>query len=141
MDPAKIDWPSLGVDLVAESTGLFTNAEDAQAHSRVSEEGHHSAPAKGEDITICLGVNDNSYDPANITSFPTRLAQRIVLPLLRKSLTTLSASSGLMTRFIHTRTIKLRPSASRSSPARAAVLSASSTVYRRRKSHWAGADA
>jgi glyceraldehyde 3-phosphate dehydrogenase len=62
-DPAKIDWPSLGVELVVESTGLFTNAEDAKKHLRGSvKKVIISAPAKGEDITICMGVNDKNYD-------------------------------------------------------------------------------
>jgi glyceraldehyde 3-phosphate dehydrogenase (phosphorylating) len=62
-DPAKIDWPSLNVDLVVESTGLFTNAEEARKHLRGSvKKVIISAPAKGEDITICMGVNDKSYD-------------------------------------------------------------------------------
>jgi glyceraldehyde 3-phosphate dehydrogenase len=62
-DPGKIDWPSLGVQLVVESTGLFTNADDARKHLRGSvKKVIISAPAKGEDITICLGVNDKSYD-------------------------------------------------------------------------------
>ena len=57
-DPAKIDWPSLGVDVVVESTGLFTNAEDAKKHLRDSvKKVIISAPAKNEDITICMGVN------------------------------------------------------------------------------------
>src|SRR5215813_3613220 len=64
-DPAKIDWPSLGVEVVVESTGLFTNAEDAKKHLRGSvKKVIISAPAKNEDITICLGVNEKSYDPA-----------------------------------------------------------------------------
>src|SRR5215467_3065292 len=64
-DPAKIDWPSFGVDLVVESTGLFTNAEDAHKHIRGPvKKVIISAPAKGEDITVCLGVNDGSYNPA-----------------------------------------------------------------------------
>jgi glyceraldehyde 3-phosphate dehydrogenase len=64
-DPAKIDWPSLGVDLVVESTGHFTNAEDAKKHLRGSvRKVIISAPAKNEDITICIGVNDKSYDAA-----------------------------------------------------------------------------
>ena len=64
-DPAKIDWPSLGIELVVESTGLFTNAEDARKHMRGSvKKVVISAPAKGEDITICMGVNDKSYDPS-----------------------------------------------------------------------------
>jgi len=62
-DPAKIDWPSLGVEVVVESTGLFTNAEDAKKHLRGSvKKVIISAPAKGEDITICIGVNDKNYD-------------------------------------------------------------------------------
>jgi glyceraldehyde 3-phosphate dehydrogenase len=64
-DPAKIDWSSLGVSLVVESTGLFTNAEDARKHLRGSvKKVIISAPAKNEDITICMGVNDSSYDPS-----------------------------------------------------------------------------
>ncbi len=64
-DPAKIDWPSLGIELVVESTGLFTNAEDAKKHMRGGvRKVIISAPAKGEDITICVGVNDKSYDSA-----------------------------------------------------------------------------
>ena len=64
-DPGKIDWPSLGVQVVVESTGLFTNADDARKHLRGPvKKVIISAPAKGEDITICLGVNDKSYDPS-----------------------------------------------------------------------------
>lgn len=64
-DPEKIDWPRLGVDLVVESTGLFTKAEDARKHLRGPvKKVVISAPAKNEDITICLGVNEKSYDPA-----------------------------------------------------------------------------
>jgi len=64
-DPGKIDWPSFGVEVVVESTGLFTNADDARKHMRGSvRKVIISAPAKNEDITICLGVNDKSYDPA-----------------------------------------------------------------------------
>jgi glyceraldehyde 3-phosphate dehydrogenase len=63
-DPAKIDWPSVNADLVVESTGFFTNAEDAKKHMRGSvKKVIISAPAKNEDITICIGVNDSNYDP------------------------------------------------------------------------------
>jgi len=63
-DPAKIDWPSLGVDLVVESTGLFTDAVDAKKHLRGPvKKVIISAPAKNEDITVCMGVNHTSYDP------------------------------------------------------------------------------
>ena len=64
-DPAQIDWPSLGVEIVVESTGRFTDAADAKKHLRGSvKKVIISAPAKNEDITIVLGVNDGAYDPA-----------------------------------------------------------------------------
>jgi glyceraldehyde 3-phosphate dehydrogenase len=64
-DPSKIDWPSLGAQVVLESTGLFTAAADAARHLRDSvKKVIITAPAKGEDITIVLGVNETSYDPA-----------------------------------------------------------------------------
>ncbi len=64
-DPGDIDWSSLGAQVVVESTGLFTKAEDAKRHLKGSiKKVIISAPAKGEDITIVLGVNDKAYDPA-----------------------------------------------------------------------------
>jgi glyceraldehyde 3-phosphate dehydrogenase (phosphorylating) len=64
-DPAEIDWSSLGAQIVVESTGLFTKAEDAKKHLRGSvKKVIISAPAKNEDITLVLGVNDDKYDPA-----------------------------------------------------------------------------
>jgi glyceraldehyde 3-phosphate dehydrogenase len=64
-DPAEIDWPSLGVQVVVESTGRFTEAVDAKKHLRGSvKKVIISAPAKGEDLTVVLGVNDKVYDPA-----------------------------------------------------------------------------
>jgi glyceraldehyde 3-phosphate dehydrogenase len=63
-DPAAIDWPSLGVEIVLECTGLFTDATKAAAHKRGSvKKVVISAPAKNEDVTIVLGVNDAMYDP------------------------------------------------------------------------------
>ena len=64
-DPAKLPWAALGVDVAIESTGLFTDAAKAKAHldagaTRVII----SAPAKGEDVTVVLGVNEGDYDPA-----------------------------------------------------------------------------
>ncbi|HYZ83872.1 MAG TPA: type I glyceraldehyde-3-phosphate dehydrogenase [Bryobacteraceae bacterium] len=65
-DPAEIDWPSLGVDVVVESTGKFTKAADARKHLRGSvKKVIISAPATDEDITIVLGVNEDKYDPSN----------------------------------------------------------------------------
>ena len=63
--PRKIPWKSHSVDVVIESTGLFTNAEDAAGHMRAGvQKVVISAPAKGEDVTIVLGVNETDYDPA-----------------------------------------------------------------------------
>jgi glyceraldehyde 3-phosphate dehydrogenase len=63
-DPAQIPWGDLGVQLVIESTGLFTDASKAAAHIKGgAKKVIISAPAKGEDITIVLGVNENMYDP------------------------------------------------------------------------------
>ena len=64
-DPAALPWGALGVDIVLESTGIFTDAEKARAHLTAgAKKVVISAPAKGEDITIVLGVNDGKYDPA-----------------------------------------------------------------------------
>jgi glyceraldehyde 3-phosphate dehydrogenase len=64
-DPGQIPWGDLGVELVIESTGLFTDAEKAAAHLRGgAKKVIISAPAKGEDLTMVLGVNDDMYDPA-----------------------------------------------------------------------------
>lgn len=64
-DPAEIDWPSLGAQIVVESTGLFTDAVQARKHLRGTvKKVIISAPAKNEDITVVLGVNDDKYDPA-----------------------------------------------------------------------------
>ncbi|HEY3524438.1 MAG TPA: type I glyceraldehyde-3-phosphate dehydrogenase [Candidatus Limnocylindrales bacterium] len=63
-DPAALPWRDLGVDVVLESTGLFTDAAKARAHIDAgARKVIISAPAKGEDITIVLGVNEDRYDP------------------------------------------------------------------------------
>jgi glyceraldehyde 3-phosphate dehydrogenase len=70
-DPAAINWESVGAQVVIESTGKFTDAEQAKKHLRGPvKKVIISAPAKNEDITIVLGVNENNYDPAkhNIVS-------------------------------------------------------------------------
>lgn len=65
-DPSAIDWESVGAEVVIESTGRFTNAEDAKKHLRGTvKKVIISAPAKNEDITIVLGVNEEMYDAAN----------------------------------------------------------------------------
>ena len=64
-DPAQIPWANLGIEIVIESTGLFTDAEKAAAHLQGgAKKVIISAPAKGEDLTMVLGVNENMYDPA-----------------------------------------------------------------------------
>src|SRR5437667_1673611 len=64
-DPSAIDWESVGAQIVIESTGRFTKAEDARKHLRgMVKKVIISAPAKNEDITIVLGVNEDKYNPA-----------------------------------------------------------------------------
>ncbi len=64
-NPGEIPWGDLGVEIVIESVGIFTDADKAGAHIRGgAKKVIISAPAKGEDLTIVLGVNDNMYDPA-----------------------------------------------------------------------------
>ena len=65
-DPSALPWGDLGVDIVVESTGIFTNAAKAKAHiDGGAKKVIISAPASNEDITIVLGVNDDQYDPAS----------------------------------------------------------------------------
>ena len=65
-DPAQLPWKELNVDVVVESTGFYTDAEKAKAHITAgAKKVIISAPAKNEDKTIVLGVNENEYDPAN----------------------------------------------------------------------------
>jgi glyceraldehyde 3-phosphate dehydrogenase len=64
-DPAELPWKELGAQVVIESTGLFTDREKANTHIEAgAEKVIISAPAKGEDLTVVLGVNDDRYDPA-----------------------------------------------------------------------------
>ncbi len=65
-NPADLPWGTLGVDIVIESTGFFTDAEKAKAHLDAgAKKVIISAPASGEDVTVVMGVNHNDYDPAN----------------------------------------------------------------------------
>jgi len=73
-DPGNLPWADLGVDIVVESTGIFTTAKSDPEKGKIGADAHIlrggakkviiSAPAKGEDVTIVLGVNEDSYDPA-----------------------------------------------------------------------------
>ena len=65
-DPAALPWKEMGVDIVLESTGRFTSAPDARKHIEAgARKVIISAPAKGEDITIVMGINSDKYDPAS----------------------------------------------------------------------------
>src|SRR5215212_8636520 len=65
-DPAKLPWADLGCDVVLESTGRFTDVKDARKHIEAgAKKVIISAPAKGEDITIVMGVNNEKYDAAS----------------------------------------------------------------------------
>ena len=64
-DPGNLPWGKLGVDVVIESTGFFTSGDKASGHIKgVAKKVIISAPAKGEDITLVMGVNENQYDPS-----------------------------------------------------------------------------
>ena len=65
-DPANLPWGELGVDIVIESTGRFTKADDAKKHiAGGAKKVLISAPATGDDVTVVMGVNEGDYDPAN----------------------------------------------------------------------------
>ena len=67
-DPAALPWGEVGADIVIESTGIFTDATKAKAHlDGGAKKVIISAPAKNEDITVVMGVNDDQYDPAQHT--------------------------------------------------------------------------
>ena len=67
-DPAELDWPSVGAEIVVESTGLFTTGADARKHIRGPvKKVIISAPATDPDFTVVLGVNDKAYDPPSTT--------------------------------------------------------------------------
>jgi glyceraldehyde 3-phosphate dehydrogenase len=98
-DPAEIDWSGLGVDVVVESTGRFTDANDAKKHLRGSvKKVIISAPAKNEDVTIVLGVNDKMYDPAkhNIISNAS-CTTNCLAPLVKVLNDTFGIEKGTMT--------------------------------------------
>jgi glyceraldehyde 3-phosphate dehydrogenase len=98
-DPAGLPWRDLGVDLVIESTGRFTTAADAGKHLQAgARKVIISAPAKGEDITIVMGVNDGAYDPArhHIISNAS-CTTNCVAPLAKVLLDNFGIVKGLMT--------------------------------------------
>jgi glyceraldehyde 3-phosphate dehydrogenase len=98
-DPAALPWAELGVDVVIESTGRFTTAADARQHIDAgAKKVIISAPAKGEDITIVMGVNDDSYDPAthHVISNAS-CTTNCVAPMAKVLLDSFGIVKGLMT--------------------------------------------
>jgi glyceraldehyde 3-phosphate dehydrogenase len=98
-DPGKLPWGDLCADIVIESTGLFTDAAKAKVHAdNGAKKVIISAPAKGEDITIVLGVNDDKYDPANHTIISNASCTTNCLAPMAKVLNeTVGIEKGLMT--------------------------------------------
>ena len=93
-DPAKLDWASVGADIVIESTGFFTDATKAKAHvDGGAKKVIISAPASNEDITIVMGVNDDKYDPALHTVISNASCTTNCRPPWPRRSTTASASS------------------------------------------------
>ena len=98
-DPAKIPWGDLGVQLVIESTGFFTNAQQAGGHLEGgAKKVIISAPAKGDDLTVVMGVNEHKYDPAQHTVVSNAsCTTNCVAPLVKVLNDTFGISHALMT--------------------------------------------
>jgi glyceraldehyde 3-phosphate dehydrogenase len=98
-DPAKLPWGDLGVDVVIESTGLFTTGPAARAHIEAgAKKVIISAPAKEEDITIVMGVNDDKYDPdAHTIISNASCTTNCVAPMAKVLLDSFGIVKGLMT--------------------------------------------
>jgi glyceraldehyde 3-phosphate dehydrogenase len=98
-DPAALPWKELGVDVVVESTGIFTNREGASKHLEAgAQKVIISAPATDPDITIVMGVNDDRYDPAehNIISNASCTTNSVV-PMAKVLMDSFGIDHGLMT--------------------------------------------
>jgi glyceraldehyde 3-phosphate dehydrogenase len=98
-DPAKLDWTSVGAQVVIESTGHFTDAAKAKAHLQGTvKKVIISAPASNEDLTIVLGVNEDKYDPAKHHVISNASCTTNCLAPLAKVLNdTFGIASGIMT--------------------------------------------
>ncbi|MGH7497154.1 MAG: type I glyceraldehyde-3-phosphate dehydrogenase [bacterium] len=99
-DPAQLKWKAHGIDIVVESTGRFTNKEDAVKHitSGGAKKVIISAPAKGQDLTVVIGVNDEMYDPAkhHVISNAS-CTTNCLTPVAKVILETFGIRNGLMT--------------------------------------------
>ncbi|MGW5717942.1 type I glyceraldehyde-3-phosphate dehydrogenase [Amycolatopsis sp. NPDC003865] len=97
-DPANLPWGDLGVDVVLESTGFFTNADAAKAHiAGGAKKVIISAPAKGEDLTIVLGVNDDKYDGSQVIISNASCTTNCLGPLAKVLNDAFGIEQGLMT--------------------------------------------
>jgi len=98
-DPANLAWRDLGVDFVVESTGFFTKRDDAAKHLDAgASKVIISAPATGPDITICMGVNDDQYDPASHHVISNAsCTTNCLAPLAKVLLDTFGIQRGFMT--------------------------------------------
>ena len=98
-DPAQLPWGDLGVDVVIESTGFFTDATKARAHiDGGAKKVIISAPAKNEDVTIVMGVNDGDYDPAKDTIISNAsCTTNCLAPMAKVINDTFGINRGLMT--------------------------------------------
>src|SRR5581483_8211612 len=98
-DPGKLPWGDLGADIVIESTGLFTDADKAKVHAdNGAKKVIISAPAKGEDITLVMGVNHDKYDPASHTIISNAsCTTNCLAPMAKVMHDTIGIERGLMT--------------------------------------------
>ena len=98
-DPAKLPWGELGVDVVIESSGIFTDGESASKHlSAGAKKVVISAPAKGEDLTVVMGINDSSYDGSQNILSNASCTTNCVAPMIK----VLHDAFGLETGFMST---------------------------------------
>ncbi|HEY8371608.1 MAG TPA: type I glyceraldehyde-3-phosphate dehydrogenase [Pseudonocardiaceae bacterium] len=97
-DPAALPWGDLGVDIVIESTGRFTKAEDARKHIEAgAKKVIISAPAKGEDLTVVMGVNDDKVDGSQVVLSNASCTTNCVAPMAKVLHESFGIVKGLMT--------------------------------------------
>ncbi len=97
-DPAALPWGDLGVDVVVESTGLFTEAAEARKHlTGGAKKVIISAPATGEDLTVVMGVNDDAYDGSQTILSNASCTTNCVAPMAKVLLDSFGVVRGLMT--------------------------------------------
>ncbi|HEY3258808.1 MAG TPA: type I glyceraldehyde-3-phosphate dehydrogenase [Pseudonocardiaceae bacterium] len=97
-EPAKLPWADLGVDIVIESTGRFTTADTARAHLDAgARKVIISAPAKGEDLTVVMGVNDDTYDGSQDILSNASCTTNCVAPMAKVLHESFGIVKGLMT--------------------------------------------